>query len=325
MRPPAHWHLKRRRDRRLWWALGAVAALVLIGVVALRVLPSAGGDATLNPSAVDSAECTVPLACPPATGSSPFGAEALPVSIVGQASAIIEAPCGTLLYGSNEHARLPPASLAKIATAIVAYERSDLDTVVDVRVNSGLLVASTGSTVMGLKPGVRMTMRDLMHGLLLVSGNDAAIAIAEAVAGRTSGFVALMNDKAVELGLRDTRFANPHGLDEEGLYTSAYDAALLGQALLNEPELASIVSTKSYQAAWDGPLLWNGNALLNLYPGALGVKIGYTERAGQTIVAAAERDGRRIIVSVLGSLDRYTDAIGLFEWAFANTEPACAS
>lgn len=322
MRPPAHWHLKRRRDRRLWWALGAVAALVLIGVVALRAQSSSSTDANL--SAVDAVECTVPLACPPATESSSFGAEALPVSIVGQASAIIEAPCGTLLFGSNEDARLPPASLAKIATALVAYERSDLDTLVDVRVNSGLLVASTGSTVMGLTPGVRMTMRDLLHGLLLVSGNDAAIAIAEAVAGRTSEFVALMNEKAVELGLRNTRFANPHGLDEPGLYTSAYDVALLGQALLNEPELASIVSTKSYQAAWDGPLLWNGNALLNLYPGSLGVKIGYTERAGQTIVAAAERDDRLIIVSVLGSQDRYTDAIALFERAFANTEPACA-
>ena len=323
MRPPAHWHLKRRRDRRLWWALGAVAALVLIGVVTLRALPS-GSDEDANPSAVDSVECTVPLACRQATESPSFGAEVLPVSIVGQASAIIEAPCGAPLYGSNEHARLPPASLAKIATALVAYERSDLDTLVDVRVNSGLLVASTGSTVMGLTPGVRLTMRDLLHGLLLVSGNDAAIAIAEAVAGRTSEFVALMNQKAVELGLRDTHFANPHGLDEAGLYTSAYDVALLGQALLAVPELASIVQTKSYQAAWDGPLLWNGNALLNLYPEALGVKIGYTERAGQTIVAAAERDGRRIIVSVLGSQDRYTDAIALFEWAFANTEPACA-
>ncbi len=322
MRPPAHWHLKRRRNRRFWWTLGAVAALVLIGIVALRV-QSSGGGADANRSVADSAGCAAPLACPPATESSSFGAEPLPGSIVGQASAIIEAPCGALLYGSNEHAQLPPASLAKIATALVAYERSDLDTVVDVRVNSGLLVASTGSTVMGLRPGVRMTMRDLMHGLLLVSGNDAAIAIAEAVGGRTSEFVALMNEKAVEMGLRNTRFANPHGLDEAGLYTSAYDVALLGQALLAVPELASIVSTKSYQAAWDGPLLWNGNALLNLYPEALGVKIGYTERAGQTIVAAAERDGRRIIVSVLGSQDRYTDAIALFEWAFANTEPAC--
>ena len=126
------------------------------------------------------------------------------------------------------------------------------------------------------------------------------------------------------MGLRNTRFANPHGLDETGLYASAYDVALLGQALLAVPELASIVSTKSYQAAWNGPLLWNGNALLNLYPETLGVKIGYTERAGQTIVAAAERDGRRIIVSVLGSQERYTEGIAVVGWAVADTGPGCA-
>jgi D-alanyl-D-alanine carboxypeptidase (penicillin-binding protein 5/6) len=98
---------------------------------------------------------------------------------------------------------------------------------------------------------------------------------------------------------------------------------VLGSALLAHPELAAMVRTERYQPAWDGPEVWNGNALLDLYPEAIGIKIGYTEKAGQTIVAAAERDGRRLIVSVLGTWDRYADAIALFEWAFAETERAC--
>ena len=166
-------------------------------------------------------------------------------------------------------------------------------------------------------------MRDLLYGLLLTSGNDAAIAIAEEVGGNVPAFVELMNAKAQQLALLNTHFSNPHGLDEDGLYSSAFDIALLGRELLKQPELAAIVASQNYQPAWDGPQLWNGNALLDLYPEAVGVKIGYTEKAGQTIVAAAERDGRRLIVAVLGGWDRYSDATALFEWAFAETTPTC--
>ena len=228
-----------------------------------------------------------------------------------------------LVYGQREHERLPPASLTKIMTAIVAIEHDDLSRVVDVNVNSGLLVVSTDSTVMGLEPGLRMSLRDLMHGLLMVSGNDAAAEIAMEVGGTLPRFLDLMNAKVDELGLQNTHFANPHGLDEPGLYTSAYDIALLGLALLDYPELASIVAKRQYTADWNGPELWNGNGLLNLYPGVVGVKIGLTEGARQTIVAAADRDGRRLIVSVLSSDSRYPDAIALLDWAWLNTEPAC--
>ncbi len=322
MRPHAHWHLNHGRNKNRWWAAAVVAALVLVAVVALQVRAFAGGGGPGD--ALDASNrCGTPLECAQQAQGPTFGAEPAASEASGRAVAVVEASCGALLYGQREDVRLKPASLTKIATALVAYERSDLEASVNVRVNSGLLVASTGSTVMGLKPGVELTMRDLMHGLLLVSGNDAAIAIAEEVAGTTSRFVELMNAKAAELGLSDTHFTNPHGLDEAGLYTTAYEVALLGRALLAEPELAGIVSATSYQATWEGPLLYNGNALLERYPGAVGVKIGYTEGAGQTIVAAAERDGRRLIVTVLGSLDRYADAIALFDWAFENTQPSC--
>ncbi len=319
MRPPDHWHLRRSRSRRLWWILG-LAAAVLVGALVLRLRPS-GGEAEPSTLATNCAA----EECPPASYEASFGGgnAAPPPKITGRAAAVIEDACGALLYGRNAHQRLPPASLAKIATALIAVERADLSRVVEVRVNSGLLVASTASTVMGLQPGQRLTVRDLLYGLLLSSGNDAAIAIAQEVAGSVPAFVELMNRDAEEVGLRNTHFANPHGLDEPGLYTSAYDVATLGRALLARPELAAIVRTQSYQPDWDGPKLWNGNALLDLYPEAVGVKIGYTEKAGQTIVAAAERDGRRLVVSVLGSWDRYSDAIALFEWAFEETAPAC--
>lgn len=321
MRPPEHWHLRRSRPPRRRWPLALLGTLVAVALLVAWCWPT-GGEPEPR-VAVSGNECVGGAACAvPAETVVPDAASA-PPRIRGKAAAVIEASCGALLYGRNANVRRAPASLAKIATALVAVEQADVSRIVDVRVNSALMVASTGSTVMGLEPGLRMSMRDLLYGLLLPSGNDAAIAIAEEAAGSVPAFVELMNAKAAQLGLSNTHFTNPHGLDEPGMYSSALDMALLGRALLANGELAEIVRTKSHQPAWDGPQLWNGNELLDLYPEAIGVKIGYTEQAGQTIVAAAERDGRTLIVSALGSWDRYSDAIALFEWAFAQTEPAC--
>ena len=320
MRPPDHWHLRRRRSNRRWWAIGAGGGLIFIIVLFIAVCGSGGGDDVAPTSAVAAA-----TACPIEGCATSQGAEEPQpaVLISGRSAAIIEAPCGALLYGQRERERLPPASLTKIMTALVAAEHADLTRIVKVDVNSALLVVSTDSTVMGLEPGMQMSTVDLLHGLLMVSGNDAAIEIAEEVGGTVSRFVDLMNLKATELGLQNTHYSNVHGLDEPELYTSAYDVALAGRALLDNPLLASIVAKKRYTANWSGPELWNGNELLGLYPGVVGVKIGFTEGAKQTIVAAAERGGRRLIVSVLGSNDRYADATALLDWASLNTEPAC--
>jgi D-alanyl-D-alanine carboxypeptidase len=136
----------------------------------------------------------------------------------------------------------------------------------------------------------------------------------------------MMNQKAADLGLENTHFANPHGLDDEALYTSAYDMAIMGRELLRRPALAEIVGTQAYQPTWDGPAVANLNQLLSFYPGTLGVKTGYTPLAGQTIVAAAEQGGRTIIVSVLGShWDIYKDVSELLNWGFQSTEPACGA
>jgi D-alanyl-D-alanine carboxypeptidase len=230
--------------------------------------------------------------------------------------AVIEGSCGALIYGRNERDPFPPASLTKLMTAAVATDQADVSTIITSHVDGAALYDATGSTIMGLTPGMQLSLRDLLYGLLLPSGNDAAIAIAEGVAGSQDAFVELMNAKAQSLALTDTRFTNVHGLYEDGLTSSARDMAILARYVMQNADLREIVRTVEYQPAWDGPLIWNGNRLLGEYPGADGVKIGYTEESQQTIVASASRDNRRIIIALLRSQDRYTDAERLFDWAF---------
>ncbi len=335
MARPRYGYVRRagRRKQRQWLLLIPLA-LVITALLAGYRLPEDGGRLLTASSGCESAEgCGPVVVVPPGCGyggacASPRNEPATvgelpPPEITARAAAVIEEPCGGVLYGGNAHMRLAPASLTKLATALVASERADLSDTVEVRVDGAELAVTTDSTVMGLQPGQRLSMRDLLYGLLLPSGNDAAIAIAEHVGITVPAFVDLMNDKVAQLGLGDTHFTNPHGLDEAGLYTSAYDIAMVGRELVRQPELAAIVRTPTYQPAWDGPPLWNSNRLVYSYPGSLGVKIGYTDQAQQTIVAAAERDGRRLIVSALGSSDIYEDAVSLLEWGFTGTQSAC--
>jgi D-alanyl-D-alanine carboxypeptidase len=281
-------------------------------------------DAAVAAAPADGAPAAAAPAATPAP--TPFvPGDAPPPGITGGAAAVIEEPCGKLLYGLNEDTQLPPASLTKIATAIVAAENKPMNEPADVLVDGGALSIETGATVMGLKPGQQMSMADLVNGLMLRSGNDAALTIAHAVAGSEAKFVEMMNGKVASLGLHNTHFVNSHGLDASNHYTSAHDIALLGHELLRDPQLASIVQTQAYSPNWDGGQITNINLLLSNYPGAIGVKTGYTDLAGMTIVGGADRDGRRILVSVLQSSDIYVDAMSLLDWAFANTSPACDS
>lgn len=326
----------RRRSgaRRQGWWLPLPVVLVIGVLLLISRLAGGGSDATGASTACPTGEDCTPVAlaavacgsggaCAGAEGEPAYTGSARPGDITGSAAVVIEEPCGAPLYNYNAHERWAPASLTKIATAIVALERADPSEMVDVDVDGAELAVTTESTVMGLKPGQQLSLRDLLYGLLLPSGNDAAIAIAEYVAGNESAFVDLMNGKVQQLGLDDTHFANPHGLDDPDTYTSAFDIAMLGRELMRQPELATIVGTRVYQPAWDDPPVWNGNRLLTLYPESIGVKIGFTDDAGGTIVAAAERDGRMLIASVLGSAGIYQDAITLLEWAFSDTSSAC--
>lgn len=345
MRRLRYVYTPRRRLRSRTRPLAVIFPLALIaGVVllALWVKGGEGGADTRRSSVLDAgcvtAECLDPAVRRPVAASvvqppeqiaepseSQVDADTPAPPITGQAAVVLEEPCGEALYSLNDHSPLPPASLTKIMTAVVTAERSDLSQQVKVDIDGAELSADTDSTVMGLAPGQTLSVRDLLYGMLLPSGNDAALALAEYAGGGVPEFVDLMNQKAVELGLNDTHFSNPHGLNDAGLYTSALDIATLGSVLLQNPDLAQIVGSESYQPAWDGPPVNNINLLIGLYPGAIGVKTGYTDEAGQTIVGAAERDGRRIIVSVMRSQDLFVDASALLDWAFASTRPACNS
>jgi len=280
--------------------------------------PAPPAAAATEPPVPTATPAPVEAAPPPPAPPPPPPPPALNVS----SFAVLEAACGALVGGSNEHLRLPPASLTKMVTAMVVRGRANVDETVAVTV-SGSALAARGSSVMGLEPGMEVSVLDLLHGLLLPSGNDAALALAEYVAGGdVAAFVAEMNDLVARLGLTDTHFVNPHGLDNPEAFSSAYDMAQIGRAFLRDGLLAQIARTPSYRLA-GGLSFKNGNKMLAAYEGAYGVKIGYTRRAQQTIVAAARRGGRDLVAAVFGSRDRYADARALLDWAFASTQPAC--
>lgn len=245
-----------------------------------------------------------------------------PPPLGATAAVVMERACGAVVWGLNERQRLAPASLTKIVTALVVADRADLDAVVTASVSASYMARTTGSSTMGLEPGMRVTVHDLLYGLMLPSGNDAALQIAFQLAGGVPGFAELMNLKAQQLGMRDSHFTNPHGLDDPGLFSTALDMALAGRAYLDNALLAQVAAAPSWRTM-SGLGIKNGNRLLAQYPNAYGVKIGFTYAAKQTFVAAAERDGRHLIISLLGTSDRYGEAARLLDWAFANTEPAC--
>jgi D-alanyl-D-alanine carboxypeptidase (penicillin-binding protein 5/6) len=228
---------------------------------------------------------------------------------------VVDEQSGAVLFGRDQATRRPIASITKIMTALVVLDRARLGDVVTVQVDS----ASLGdSSVMGLAPGERLTVRDLLLGLLLPSGNDAAIALAQHVAGSEPAFVDLMNRRARELGLNDTSFANPHGLDAPKHYSSAADLASLTRVALRNPALGEIVATRSatVRGAKLTYQLRNTNPLLGR-PGVEGVKTGQTDGAGPCLVAAVRRDGHRIVIVVLDSPDRAEESWRLVESAFS--------
>ncbi len=326
----------RRTPRRRWrWTVALLAVACLGGLIGFFSSPSGDRLETISSDKEAKADPAPVQATPspllgqggavprPKEGPLPTP-QSPPPPVLGHAVALVEEPCGALLYAVNHHERLAPASLTKIVTALVAVDRAPLSAMVRVDVDGGEVNFTTGSTVMGLKRGMTLSLRDLLYGLLLPSGNDAALAIAQHVAGSVPAFVEMMNRQVQRLGLQDSQFRNPHGLDDPEHYSSAYDMAMLALELLHRRELAEMVAARTYQPAWEGPLLWNNNPFLYWYPGAIGVKIGYTDEARQTIVAAAEKEGRRLIVSILRSEDAVRDAEQLLDWAFVNIAPQCS-
>jgi D-alanyl-D-alanine carboxypeptidase len=282
----------------------------------------------LTPPEAAEASALVPTSPPPCPycGQNPDKWQTLtltpPPVLLAPSAALIEASCGRLIYGLNEHERLPPASIAKIVTALVAAEQTSLSTRVPITINGWDLAAEDGSSIAGLEAGMELTVEELLYAMLLPSGNDAALALAEHFGGNAA-FVRLMNQRVARAGLTNTRLLNPDGRDAEGSYTSALDIALLGRELLANPALREVAGTQTRPASWDGHLLWNTNYLVYGFEGATGVKFGFTEAAKETVVGSAKRDGRELIVSVLASDFAYLDAVRLMNWAFANTALSC--
>jgi hypothetical protein len=236
-----------------------------------------------------------------------------PTNPTAELAVALDGESGGLLYGKDAHKRLAPASLTKIMTAIVAIERGNPQDKVAIDVDSRTMWEST---VMGLTPGESLALETLLYGLMLPSGNDAALAIARHVGGSEARFVDLMNEKVKALGLQDTQFRNPHGLDAEGHYSSAYDMAIMARYAMQSPLFQSLSGAQHWQA--EGYDLWNLNKLLGHYPGADGVKVGFTDNAGRCLVASATRDGHRVFVTVIRSHDPAGDSRALLDYAFQN-------
>lgn len=228
---------------------------------------------------------------------------------------LMDGDTGRVLYEKDSHTRRPIASTTKLMTALVALESGhDLEEMVTVaREWTGV----EGSSLY-LRPGEELTLEALLYGLLLRSGNDAALAIAGHCGGSVEEFVSRMNRKARELGMKDTGFANPNGLDAEGHCSSAYDMALLARACLENEALAKIAATKSITLG--ARTFTNHNKLLWRYEGCVGLKTGYTEKAGRTLVSAARRDGMTLICVTLNAPSDWADHTALFDWGFAHYE-----
>jgi D-alanyl-D-alanine carboxypeptidase len=241
-------------------------------------------------------------------------------TISSRYAVVIEWDSGKILYQRKSTEVVPMASTTKIITAIVALENSNLSDIVTVTPKA----ASIHGSSIGLKSGQKVTMEELLYGLMLQSGNDCAIAIAEHIAGSVEKFCLMMDSKAFDIGAFNTHFSTPHGLDAEGHFTTAYDLALITGYALHNNVFARIVSSK--EAVIDG---FNGerkfhniNKILWKLPYADGVKTGYTGKAGKCLVTSVTYNDRRLICVVLNSPNRWNDSIKLMEYCLENyTKP----
>lgn len=227
---------------------------------------------------------------------------------------------GQILYSHMAHVRRPPASTTKVMTAILALELGHLS---DTVIVSRRAAMTTGSSIY-LEEEEELTLEELIWGLLLNSGNDAAVAIAEHIGGSVESFVELMNRKAFSLGAMNTTFKNPHGLPKEGHLTTAYDLAIMTHYALKNVLFSHMVSTEVYHIPWPGHTwdryLRNSNRLLATYPLADGVKTGWTKGAGRCLISSASKDHRRLISVVLNSPMMYEDSTTLLEYGFREYE-----
>ena len=250
--------------------------------------------------------------------AAPAAAEEIATS--AKACVVIDADTGRVLLHHNADAPLPMASTTKIMTALVALENASLDE----NVTAGRNAFGVPGTSIYLDLGESLTMEQMLYGLMIASGNDAAVAIAEHVGGTVEAFCRMMTQRAASIGCTDTVFLTPHGLPKDGHHTTARDLALITREAMRHETFRAIVSTQRATIPWHGRdydrVLTNQNRLLAGYEGATGVKTGYTRAAGRCLVTAAERGGVRLICVVLNCWDWFDESARLLDSAFARWE-----
>lgn len=245
------------------------------------------------------------------------GAEAAP-RVTALSAVLMDSATGEILWEKNPDLRRPPASTTKIMTAVVALEKGNLNKKTSISTNA----AGTEGSSIWLQEGEKLSRRELLYGALLNSGNDACIALAEAVSGSVDSFVVEMNRKAKEMGADGTHFANPNGLPDKEHYTTARDLATITRYGMKMPRFKAMVKTKELEITATpkgvNRYLRNHNKLLWNYDGADGVKTGYTMEAGKCLVASATRNGQQLIAVVLASRDIWSDTKNMLEYGFTN-------
>lgn len=233
------------------------------------------------------------------------------ISTSATCAVLMDADSGRVLYAQNENTQKSIASTTKIITALVAIENGQLTDLIKVSAQA----ANTEGSSMYLKAGEKLTLETLLYGLMLSSGNDAAVAIAQGVGGSTDKFVKMMNKKAKELGMTNSSFANPNGLDDDNHFSTARDMAVLACAAMNNEILARIVSTRTITIG--GRTMTNHNKLLNYVDGCVGLKTGYTDAAGRTLVTCVSRNGQRLVAVTLKDGNDWADHAALYEYGFS--------
>ena len=242
------------------------------------------------------------------------------------ASAIImEQSTGKVLYEKNAYEKRPMASMTKVMTMLLIMEELEKG---NIKLTDMVTISKNASDMGGsqifIEAGEEVSVEDLLKGIAVASANDASVAMAEYIGGTEKNFVKMMNDKAKELGMKNTKYKNSHGLDEDGHYTTAYDMALVSKELLNHKDILNYSSLyEDYLTRKNGAKFWlvNTNKLIRFYKGVDGLKTGYTERAGHCLTATMEKNGMRVITVVMksGSTEnRSGDTVTLLEYAFSN-------
>ncbi len=234
-----------------------------------------------------------------------------------KSSVLMDVKTGRVLYSSNCNLKLPMASTTKIITVLLALENAGLNEIVKVSRKASI---QEGSSVY-LKEGERIFMEDLLYCVMLRSGNDAAVAVAEHISGSVESFAKLMNSRAYSIGAKNTNFENPHGLPNDNHYTTSHDLALITREALLNKKFAEIVSTKNYTVSKllsERKILQNKNKMLWEYEGGNGVKTGYTGKAGKCLVSSATKDEWQLLTVVLNSSDMWKSSKNLLDYGFKN-------